>query len=100
MKNFRIFHLKTFIFLVVNFSVHLNRLVMITKHSMHVHTQIYATKIWEQKQTRKHTSIQIANYIHEQINGNKYHLEFFFLQNYFYDTCIYNGGIIFQYIHN
>ena len=29
MKNFRIFHLKTFIFLVVKFSVYLNRLVLV-----------------------------------------------------------------------
>ena len=29
MKNFRIFHLKTFIFLVVKFSVYLNKLVLV-----------------------------------------------------------------------
>ena len=29
MKNLRIFHLKTFIFLVVKFSVYLNRLVLV-----------------------------------------------------------------------
>ena len=29
MKNFRIFHLKTFTFLVVKFSVYLNRLVLV-----------------------------------------------------------------------
>ena len=29
MKHFRIFHLKTFIFLVVKFSVYLNRLVLV-----------------------------------------------------------------------
>ena len=29
MQNFRIFHLKTFIFLVVKFSVYLNRLVLV-----------------------------------------------------------------------
>ena len=29
MKIFRIFHLKTFIFLVVKFSVYLNRLVLV-----------------------------------------------------------------------
>ena len=36
MKNFRIFHLKTFIFLVVKFSVYLNRLVlaMLSAHAV------------------------------------------------------------------
>ena len=33
MKNFRIFHLKTFIFLVVKFSVYLNRLVLVMSFS-------------------------------------------------------------------
>ena len=37
MKIFRIFHLKTFIFLVVKFSVYLNRLVLVMTRAHHMY---------------------------------------------------------------
>ena len=71
MKNFRIFHLKTFMFLVVKFSVHLNRLVLVMPVSFWHRLNVAIGKALDASKR----IIIVGDLNEDQLNVQNYHVK-------------------------